>query len=269
MTVADVRATFRPLHRPGEPLVMPNAWDAGSAKLFASLGFAAIATTSSGFAATLGRADGGVTRDEAIDHVGSAGRGDPAAGERRPRGLLRRRAGRGGGHDPRRRDRRRGGRRPSRTSPATRARPIHERALAVERVAAAVEAARESGLVLTARAENLIRGVDDLDDTIGRLQAYQEAGADVLFAPGLAKLADVRAVVGQLDRPVNVILVPGGPTVPELADAGVARMSVGGALCWVGWAAVADAARELLTNGTHGYDAHVAAGGRAARAALG
>jgi len=268
MTISDVRDTFRSLHRPGEPVVMPNAWDPGSAKLFYSLGFKAIATTSAGFAATLGRADGGVTRDEAIDHTAALAAATPLPVNADledcfaddPDGVaetIRAAATVGAAgasvedytRDPER--------------------PIHDRDLAVARVAAAVEAARESGLVLTARCENLIRGVDDLDDTIARLQAYEEAGADVLYAPGLSNVADVSAVVGQLGRPVNVLLLPGGPTVPELAGAGVARVSVGGALCWVAWAAVADAARELLSDGTHGYDPHVAAGGRAARAALG
>ena len=112
-------------------------------------------------------------------------------------------------------------------------------ALATERVAAAVEAARPHGVVITARAENLIRGVRDLADTIARLQAYQEAGADVLYAPGLFTIDDVRPVVASVDRPVNVLLLAGGPSVSELAAAGVARISVGGALAWVAWGAVA------------------------------
>ena len=145
---------------------------------------------------------------------------------------------------------------------------IYDLGLATERVAAAVEAAAGSGFVLTARAENLIRGVDDLDDTIRRLQAYQEAGADVLFAPGLLTSTEVRTVVGQLDVRSTCILLPGGPTVAELAEAGVARISVGGALAGWRWAAVADAARELLTAGTHSYDAG-RRGRRAAAAARG
>jgi len=268
MTIDDTRATFRQLHRPGTPLVMPNAWDVGSAKLFASLGALAIATTSSGHAATLGRADGGVTRDEAIDHIATLAAATPLPVSAdledcyadAPEGVaatIRAAVGAGaagGSVEDYTRDR---------------AEPIYDLTLASERVAAAVEAARGSGFVLTARAENLIRGVDDLADTIARLQAYQAAGADVLFAPGLVDLAEIRAVVGDLERPVSVILRPGGPSVAELAEAGVARVSVGGALCWVGWAAVADAARELLTVGTHGYDATVAAGGRAAGLAFG
>lgn len=147
-------------------------------------------------------------------------------------------------------------------------RPIHDIGLPRERVAAAAEAARASGLVLTARAENLIHGVRDLDDTIRRLQAYQQAGADVLYAPGLYTIDDVRTIVTSVDRPVNVLLLGGGPDVAALAGAGVARVSVGGALAWVAWAAVADAARELLESGTHGYADAVKRGGKAAKAAL-
>ena len=265
MSIDDTRATFRALHRPGEPLVMPNAWDAGSAKLFASLGFQAIATTSSGFAATLGRRDGDVSADEAIAHTAALAAATPLPVNADledcfaddPEGVAATitaasAAGAAGascedyGHDH----------------------AIHDLELSRARVAAAAEAARASGLVLTARAENLIRGVNDLDDTIKRLQAYQEAGADVVYAPGLRELADVRAVVSSVDRPVNVLLLPGGPSVAELAEAGASRISVGGALAWVAWGAVADAARELLASGTHGYDALVKTGGEAARAAL-
>jgi 2-methylisocitrate lyase-like PEP mutase family enzyme len=263
----DIRATFRALHRPGEPLVMPNAWDAGSAKLFASLGFQAIATTSSGFAATLGRRDGGVSAEEAIAHTAALAAATPLPVSADLEDCF--------ADDP-------DGVAATITAVAAagaagascedygrdRTRPIHDFELSRARVAAAAEAARASGLVLTARAENLIRGVHDLDDTIKRLQAYQEAGADVVYAPGLRELADVRAVVSSVDRPVNVILLPGGPSVGELAEAGVARISVGGALAWVAWGAVADAARELLASGTHSYDALAKTGGEAARAAL-
>ena len=107
--------------------------------------------------------------------------------------------------------------------------------------------------MLTARAENLIHGIGDLDDTIRRLQAFQEAGADVLYAPGCSPSRTCGRSCGQLDRPVNVLLLGGGPDVPELAEAGVARVSVGGALAWVAWGAVAEAASELLPSGTTGY----------------
>jgi 2-methylisocitrate lyase-like PEP mutase family enzyme len=128
-------------------------------------------------------------------------------------------------------------------------------------VAAAAEAAYAgTGLVLTGRAENLVHGRRDLADTIARLQAYQEAGADVLFAPGLRRIDDIRQIVASVDRPVNVLLSPGGPTVAELAAAGVARVSVGGAFSFVGLGAVARAARELLDSGTYGGE--LAAEGR-------
>jgi 2-methylisocitrate lyase-like PEP mutase family enzyme len=256
---------FRALHVPGTPLVMPNAWDPGSAKLFASLGFAAIATTSSGFAATLGRPDGAVTREEALSHTAALAAATPLPVNADLEDCF--------ADDP-------AGVAATITEAAevgaagasvedwAHAGAIHPIGAAAERVAAAVEAAAASGLVLTARAENLIRGVRDLDDTIARLQAYQAAGADVLYAPGLFTLDDVRAVVSSVDRPVNVLLLPGGPSVPELAAAGVARVSVGGTLAWVAWGAVAQAAQELLAAGTQGYGDVAKLGGAAAREAL-
>jgi 2-methylisocitrate lyase-like PEP mutase family enzyme len=262
---AATRASFRDLHVPGTPLVMPNAWDAGSAKLFASLGFAAIATTSSGFAATLGRADGAVTRDEALAHTAALADAttlpvnadledcfadDPAGVAATITAAVD--AGAAGAS----------------VEDYSHAGTIYPIGAAAERVAGAVEAGRAGGLVVTARAENLIRGVQDLADTIARLQAYQEAGADVLYAPGLFSIDDVKSVVTSVDRPVNVLLVPGGPNVGELAAAGVARLSVGGMLAWVAWGAVAEAARELLADGTQGYGALARAGGKAAGAAL-
>jgi 2-methylisocitrate lyase-like PEP mutase family enzyme len=131
---------------------------------------------------------------------------------------------------------------------------IHDVGLAAERIAAAAEAAKEGrGLVLTARAENFIRGNPDLRDTIERLQAYQEAGAEVLYAPGLVELADIRSVVSSVDRPVNVLLMPGMAPVAELAEAGVARISVGGTFSMVAFGALARAARELKEQGTYGF----------------
>ncbi len=264
MTIEDVRTTFRDLHVPGTPLVMPNAWDAGSAKLFASLGFHAIATTSSGFAATLGRPDGGVSREEAIAHTADLAAATPLPVNADLEDCF--------ADDP-------AGVAATITAAADAGTAgasvedwsrsaIHPRGLAAERVAAAVEAGRPHGVVITARAENLIHGVRDLDDTIARLQAYQEAGADVLYAPGLFTIEDIRSVVTSVDRPVNVLALAGGPSVPELAAAGVARVSVGGTLAWVAWGAVAQAAQELLTAGTQGYADLAKAGGQAARAAL-
>jgi 2-methylisocitrate lyase-like PEP mutase family enzyme len=259
------RATFRALHVPGTPLVMPNAWDVGSAKLLASLGFAAIATTSGGFAATLGRNDGAVTREEALAHTADLADATPLPVNADLEDCF--------ADDPA------GvaamifaavdvGAAGASVEDYAHAGTIHPPGAAAERVAAAVEAARLGGLVLTARAENLIRGVQDLGDTIARLQAYQEAGADVLYAPGLFSIDDVRSVVTSVDRPVNVLLVPGGPNVAELAEAGVARVSVGATLAWVSWGAVAEAARELLADGTQGYGELAKVGGKAVRAAL-
>jgi 2-methylisocitrate lyase-like PEP mutase family enzyme len=247
---------------------MPNPWDQGSAKLLASLGFQALATTSSGFAGTLGRLDGSVTRDEALAHaatiVGAVDvpvsadlengfADDPTAVAETVTGAAA--AGLAGCSiedftgDP--------------------DSPIYEAGLATERVAAAAEAAHAgTGLVLTARAENLLHGRRDLPDTIARLQAYQEAGADVLFAPDLRRIEDIRQIVASVDRPVSVLLLPGGPTVPELAAAGVARVSVGGGFSFVALGAVARAARELLESGTYGMDL-VAEGRQQATTAFG
>jgi 2-methylisocitrate lyase-like PEP mutase family enzyme len=256
---------FLALHRPDPPLLIPNPWDAGSAKLLASLGFQALATTSSGFAATLGRRDYGVTRDEALAHsaqivaatdlpvsadLENAFADDPAGVAETVRLAIE--AGLAGcsvedatGRDDD---------------------PIYEAGLAAERVAAAVEAAGED-IVITARAENLLHG-RDLDDAIARLQSFQEAGAHVLYAPGLRSLEDVRAVVGAVDRPVNVLALPGAPTVPELAEAGVSRVSVGGGFAFAALGAVVRAAEELRDQGTYGYWDLAGPGSKAARAAF-
>lgn len=261
--------TFLELHRRGDPLLMPNAWDLGSAALLAALGFQALATTSSGHAATLGRLDGGVTRDEALAHAAALAHGsdlpisadlenafaDEPAGVAETIGLALE-AGLAGcsvedysgrGEDP-----------------------IYDLGLARERVSAAVEVAHGGPvkLVLTARAENHIRGRDDLADTIVRLQAYQEAGADVLFAPGLTGAHDIRRVIESVDRPVSVLAVRGAPTVAELASLGVARISVGGAFAFAALAALSDAAEELRDKGTFGYLERTAVGAKAARNAF-
>lgn len=145
---------------------------------------------------------------------------------------------------------------------------LYSRAEAAERVTAAASAARDGGLVLTARAENYLHGNPDLADTIARLQAYQEAGADVLYAPGLTSIADVRAVVSSLDRPVNVLAMPGVPPVAELAVAGVSRVSVGGAFAFAALSALVNAATELRDTGTYGFHAATAVGRDAARTAF-
>ncbi|WP_036554382.1 isocitrate lyase/PEP mutase family protein [Nocardioides insulae] len=244
---------FLALHRPGEPLLMPNAWDLGSARILAELGFAAVATTSSGYAATLGRRDGRVTREEALGHAGAmaAAVGVPVSADLEdgyaedPAGVARTVAeavavGLAGcsieDHSGREDE-------PIRTPEAAR-----------ERIEAAVEAAAGSGLVLTARAENYLHGRPDLGDTIARLQSFQEAGADVLYAPGIGSPADIATLCRELDRPVNVLLVPGGPGPAELAEFGVARISVGGTFAWTALSALVESARDLLAGGTGFFD---------------
>ena len=266
---AEKADRFRALHDGPRPLLLPNPWDAGSARLFAHLGFEALATTSSGSAAALGRLDGGVTREQAREHAAaivaavdlpvSADLEDGFAPE--PEGVAdtARRAVAAGlaGFS---------------VEDFTRDEdhPIFELGLAAERVAAAAEAAHRepARVVLTARAENHIHHRDDLRDTIARLQRYQEAGADVLFAPGLTRLDDIREVVRSVDRPVNVLAVRGCPPVAELAAAGVRRVSVGGAFAFAALGSAAEAARELLEEGTYGYLDRTRAGVLAARAAF-
>jgi 2-methylisocitrate lyase-like PEP mutase family enzyme len=240
--------TFLDLHTPGRPLLMPNPWDAGSAKLLASLGFQALATTSGGFAATLGRLDGNVTREEALVHsrVIAEATDLPVNGDLEngfaddPEGVAQTvRAARDAGLA-------------GCSIEDWSGDEIYERERAAERVRAAAAAA-QGDFVLTARAENHIHGRDDLADTIARLQSFQEAGADVLYAPGLTKLDDVKRVVQSVDRPVNVLALPNAPSVAELAEAGVARISIGGGFAYVGMGAVVEAARELQEQGTYGF----------------
>jgi 2-methylisocitrate lyase-like PEP mutase family enzyme len=265
----DKAARFLALHGGRAPLLMPNPWDAGSAKLLASLGFDALATTSSGFAATLGRLDGSVDREEALAHAASIVAAtelpvsadlencfadDPAAVATTVRLALDTGLAGCSVEDF--------GRRPDAH--------IYDAGLAAERVAAAAEAAHAGPvhLVLTARAENHIRGHPDLADTIARLQAYQEAGADVLFAPGVIDLDEVRQLVASVDRPVNVLPGPGAPTVAELGEAGVRRISVGGAFAFAALAGVVEAARELRDQGTYGFRERSRVGLTAARQAF-
>jgi len=229
-TQADKARTFLALHDGPAPLLMPNPWDAGSARVLASLGFTALATTSSGSAATLGRLDGALTRDEAIAHASTvAGAVDvPVSADLEncfaddPVGVadtvrLAIDAGLAGC---------------SVEDFTTRADdPIYDFHHAVDRVAAAVEVAHTASLhfVITARTENYLHGRRDLDDTIARLQAFERAGADVLFAPGVNDADAIGQLVAAVTRPVNVLALPGSPTVGELAALGVRRVSVGGA----------------------------------------
>ena len=265
-TQAEKARTFLELHRGDRPLLMPNPWDAGSARILEALGFRALATTSSGFAATLGRLDGEVTRDEAIAHgrALSAAVDVPVSADLEncfadePEGVaetveLAIAAGLCGC-----------------SVEDYSGTEIYDAGLARQRVAAAAEAAHAGDVhfVLTARAENHIRGRTDLADTIARLQSYQEAGADVLFAPGIWELADIQRVVSSVDLPVNVLAGPNAPTVGELAGAGVKRISVGGSFAYVALGAMAEAGHELLEHGTHGYWATAGPGATVARAAF-
>ena len=268
-TQREKAARFQELHHGYGPLLLPNPWDQGSARVFAALGFVALATTSSGYAATLGRLDGSVTRDEALAHVASiVGATSLPVSADLENGFA--------------------------DEPADVAatialaavvglagcsvedytgrpdNPIYAAGLAAERVAAAAEAAHRgpARLVLTARAENYLHRRHDLADTIARLQSFQAAGADVLYAPGLSEIDDIRQVVTSVDLPVNVLASPGGPSVPELTAVGVKRVSVGGAFNLVALGAVANAARELLHDGTFGWWGLAGTGWEVARAAF-
>ena len=258
MTDPAITATravrFGALHTPGRPLLMPNAWDIGSAVLFASLGFEAIATTSGGFAATRGRLDGAMTRDEVLTHAGELARAvdipvsadlencfahDPdgvAATITAARGL-----GLAGGSVE--------------DFTGDRDAPLYDLSQAADRVRAAAEAAHAGPdrFVLTARAENYLHGRPNLADTIARLQAYQEAGADVLFAPAVVEPGALRQLLGSVDLPVSVLVLPGAPTVGELAELGVSRISVGGAIAVAAYGAAINAVNELRDNGTTSY----------------
>lgn len=251
---------FLALHQRGNPLLIPNPWDVGSARILEHLGFAALATTSSGFAAALGRRDGSVSRAEALEHAAAVAAAvgvpvsadlengfsdDPSGVAETARGAAA--AGLAG------------------FSIEDAARhadvPIYDVELAIERVAAAVEAAGASNpqLVVTARAENYLYGRADLSDTIARLQRYQEAGAHVLYAPGVRSSSELRTLINAVDRPVNVLALPGAPSVAELAELGAARISIGGSFSWVAYGALIDAAREFRTAGTYGFLAAAAA----------
>jgi 2-methylisocitrate lyase-like PEP mutase family enzyme len=261
---------FRRLHGGETPLLLPNPWDVGSAKILASLGFHALATTSSGFAATLGRLDGSVSREEAIDHarvivdatdlpvsadLENGFADDPAAVAETVVAAVATGLAGCSIED-------------STGSPDA---PIYDMAQARDRVAAAAQAAHGGNvrLVLTARAESYVRGRHDLADTIARLQGYQEAGADVLFAPGVLRLEDVRQVVASVDRPVNVLVLAGAPSVAELAAVGVRRISVGGGFAFAALGALVQAAHELRDEGTYGFRDLAGPGAAAARAAFG
>jgi 2-methylisocitrate lyase-like PEP mutase family enzyme len=243
---AQKAATFQALHA-AEPFVIPNPWDAGSARVLEALGFKALASTSSGFAFTLGRLDGNVLLDEVVAHAATLDRatglpvsvdlenGYDAEPERAALAVTRvAEAGAVGAsiedYDP-------SGR-------------IYSRNHAAERIASASEAAHRLGFpfVLTARAENHIRGNPDLDDTIARLRAFEAAGADVLYAPGLRTPAEIRAVCEAVSKPVNVLARP-NLSLAEIVEAGAQRISVGGSLTWAAVNALAAVASEIRDRG--------------------
>lgn len=252
----DKAIRFRALHEGPGAFLIANAWDAGSARILAGLGFAALATSSGASAGVLGRRDGRVTRDEALAHCRAIveatelpvsadlekGFGDApeTVGETI---RLAAQAGLVGGSIE--------------DSTGNRERPFYGMTQAVERVAAAVEAARSLPFpfMLTARAENFIRGNPDLDDTIARLKAFEDAGADVLFAPGLPDLDAVRAVCAALSKPFNFMVAIRGRSfsVPELQAAGVRRISLATTLYRAAMTGLVDAAREAREQGTFGF----------------
>ena len=253
-TTLEKAAAFRALHeRPGA-FVIPNPWDAGTARLLASLGFEALATTSLGLANSLGRVDGtnGVSRAQVIENcrVIAAATDLPVNADlengyaHEPRAaaeIIRLAAGAGIS----------GGSIEDATGETDK--PIYDFQQAVERVQAAVEVARALPVpfLLTARAENLLHGRLDLDDTIRRLQAFEKAGADVLYAPGVRDLATIQTVVSSVSKPVNVVMSAADPdlTVAQLAGVGVKRISVGGALSRLALAAFLKGAREMAERG--------------------
>ncbi|QSB15286.1 isocitrate lyase/phosphoenolpyruvate mutase family protein [Natronosporangium hydrolyticum] len=254
--LAEQRRGFRELHQSGT-FVLPNAWDQGSARLLAQLGFPAVATTSSGLAASLGRADQQLHRDQLIEHVAAlsstveiqvavdAERGyapDPD-GVAATVELLAQAGASGVSIED--------------YDPVTG--QIDRVEVAVERIAAAAAVCDRHGMVLTGRAENHLYGVADLADTIARLRAYRAAGAACVYAPGLGELAEITRVADEVDAPLNVLALRQGPAVPELARAGVRRVSTGGALAWAAYGALVRAAGELRDTGTSTFLDHALA----------
>jgi 2-methylisocitrate lyase-like PEP mutase family enzyme len=254
---AERRARFRELHERDRIFLLPNPWDVGSARLLEATGFEALATTSAGFALSLGRRDQTVTREELVAHVAALAAAvdlpltvdsehcfpDGPGGVAETVRLL---AGAGAA-----------GCSIEDWDPA--AGTIVDAGLAAERVATAARVTRAHGMVLTGRAENHLHGVGDLDDTIARLVAYHDAGADCVYAPGLREPAEIARVVEAAGAPVNVLALPGGPTVGELGELGVRRVSTGGTLARAAYAALLAGADELLGSGSSAYAAGLAA----------
>ena len=243
---------LKALHEGSDTFLIPGPWDVASACVFEAFGFKALATTSGGFAFSLGKQDGKVTLEEKVAHCRALSEATklPISADLEN----------GYSHDPE-----------AVANTITRiaeagavggsiedfsGTEIYEFDLAVERMVAAAEAASslDFPFALVGRCENLLRGHDDLDDTIRRLQTYEKAGADVLFAPGLSSLDQVRAVVKEVSKPLNVlaVMIPGA-TVADLADAGVRRISIGGALAQVAYAALVAGAREMQETGSFSW----------------
>lgn len=256
MSTADAIARFRALHERQKTFIIPNPWDIGSARLLADMGFEALATTSAGYAWSIGKPDGAVSRDQMLEHCAQIVAATPLPVNadlencyaHDPAGVaqtIRMAAGTGlagasiedASGDP--------------------AKPIYDFDLAVERVRAGVEANRAgpTQMLICARAENFLNGRKDLADTIKRLQAFEAAGADVLYAPGLATIDDIRAVIDAVNRPVNVLVGSGNPdlTLAELERAGARRISVGGGLARAAYGAMLRAAHDIKDNGIFTY----------------
>ena len=253
MTPQERRARFFELHAREQVFVMPNPWDVGSAVLLAGAGFEALATTSAGFAWSVGTDDGRVTRDDLLEHTRVIAAAtdlplnvdsercfaDDLDGVAETVRLL---------HDA-------GAAGCSIEDWNGASGAIDPIELATERVAAAAAAAHVTGdpLVLTARCENFLHGVTDLDDTIARLVAYRDAGADCLYAPGLSTTEQIRTVVDAVQMPLNVLAWPTGPTVAEIGEAGGRRVSTGSSLASTAYGALMVGAKELLESGTSTY----------------
>lgn len=253
--------SFSALHKAESTWLIPNPWDVGSARILQGLGYKALATTSSGFAFTLGRADGSVSLDEKLEHCRELsaavniplnadfenGFSDniPEMADNIKRLIETGVAGLS--IEDYSRDKH----------------LVYEISEAVDRVHAAVNAVKDSGIpvLLTARAENLIRGVEDRDDTLERLQAYSEAGADVLYAPGLVQMEHVKSFVDETDKPLNV-LAPfvRNASMAQFNEAGVCRISTGGALTWATLNPLLTAGKEMLNDGTFSWQQHMAKG---------
>ncbi len=259
-TQAEKARAFKTLHEQDEVFIIPNPWDAGSARLMQGLGFKALATTSAGFAQSLGRLDGQVSVDEKIEHCGglcavtdipisadfenefadspeeAAANLVKVAGAGVVGASIEDYSGSG----------------------------IYDFELAVERIAACADAVSQLSFpfTLTARAENLLRGVNDLDDTIKRLQAFEAAGADVLYAPGLSNLGQVKQVVDSVNKPVNVLFVfMPDVSLEQYAELGVRRISIGGALANYASGAILTASKQMLTSGGFDWVKDAAPGG--------